>query len=210
MPLAAMLSGCATSGIDASPGSPGVTDVTSEFDHVAVLARCARGDQDALHQLYLHEGAALLGVVIRIVKDRGMAEDIVHDACLNIWQRADSFDPTKGSPQTWIFSIARHLALNAIRYRGRETNVDHNDPAEWEYDEAFQLASPAEEAYDWQTGQRMDECLEQLETERRNCVLHAYVDGLSHAEIAAHTGAPLGTVKAWIKRSLLRLRECMA
>nr|WP_290983942.1 sigma-70 family RNA polymerase sigma factor [Halomonas sp.] len=187
-----------------------VTDVTSEFDYVAVLARCARGDHDALHQLYSKEGAALLGVVIRIVKDRGMAEDIVHDACLNIWQRADSFDPAKGSARTWIFSIARHLALNAIRYRDREVNVDHNDPSEFDHDETFQHASRVEEAYDWQTGQRIDECLEQLETERRNCVLHAYVDGLSHAEIAAHTGAPLGTVKAWIKRSLLRLRECMA
>lgn len=190
-----------------------VTDVTSEFDYVAVLARCARcarGDHDALHQLYAKEGAALLGVVLRIVKDRGMAEDIVHDACLNIWQRADSFDPAKGSARTWIFSIARHLALNAIRYRDREVNVDHNDPSEFDHDETFQHASRVEEAYDWQTGQRIDECLEQLETERRNCVLHAYVDGLSHAEIAAHTGAPLGTVKAWIKRSLLRLRECMA
>ena len=160
-----------------------MTDVSSEFDHAAAIANCARGEHDALHQLYVHESARLLGVVIRIVKDRGMAEDIVHDACLNIWQRADSFDPDKGSARAWIFSIARHLALHA---------------------------SVADEAFDWQTGQRMDSCLEALEPERRNCVLHAYVDGLSHAEIAAHTGAPLGTVKAWIKRSLLRLRENMA
>ncbi|WP_260578888.1 sigma-70 family RNA polymerase sigma factor [Vreelandella populi] len=187
-----------------------VTDVANEFDHAAVLERCARGDHDALHQLYLQEGSVLLGVVIRIVKDRGMAEDIVHDACLNIWQRAASFDPSKGSARTWIFSVARHLALNAIRYRDREINIDHSDPAEFEHDETFQHALRVDEAFDWQTGQRMDTCLQELETERRNCVLHAYVDGLSHAEIAAHTGAPLGTVKAWIKRSLLRLRECMA
>lgn len=187
-----------------------MTDEANEFDYSAVLERCARGEHDALHQLYLQEGSALLGVVIRIVKDRGMAEDIVHDACLNIWQRADSFDPAKGSARTWIFSVARHLALNAIRYRDREINVDHHDPSEFEQDETFQHALRVDEAFDWQTGQRMDACLAQLETERRNCVLHAYVDGLSHAEIAAHTGAPLGTVKAWIKRSLLRLRECMA
>jgi len=187
-----------------------LTDVSLEFDHAAALAKCARGEHDALHQLYVYEGARLLGVVIRIVKDRGMAEDIVHDACLNIWQRADSFDPSKGSARAWIFSVARHLALNAIRYRDREINFA-NDPAdELAQDEHFQHAYVAEEAFDWQTGQRMDSCLEQLEPERRNCVLHAYVDGLSHAEISAHTGAPLGTVKAWIKRSLLRLRECMA
>lgn len=187
-----------------------MTDESLEFDHASVLAKCARGEHDALHQLYVYEGARLLGVVLRIVKDRGMAEDIVHDACLNIWQRANSFDPAKGSARTWIFSVARHQALNAIRYRDREITFDSNDPTEIDLDEHFQHSSVIEDAFDWQTGQRMDDCLHQLETERRNCVLHAYVDGLSHAEISAHTGAPLGTVKAWIKRSLLRLRECMA
>lgn len=204
-----MLSGSAAIRIGALPGSQGVPDISNEFDYTAVLARCARGEHDALHQLYRQEGARLLGVVFRIVKDRGMAEDIVHDACLKIWQRADSFDPQKGSGRTWVFSIARHLALNAIRQRDREVSADLDDPGEFSDDETFQQASQVQDICDWQTGQRMDECLQQLETERRNCVLHAYVDGLSHAEIAAHTGAPLGTVKAWIKRSLLRLRECM-
>ena len=189
----------------------GVSTIANDFDYADALARCARGEQAALQQLYRQEGARLLGVVMRIVKDRGMAEDIVHDACLNIWQRADSFDPERGSARTWIFSIARHLALNAIRQRDREIRVDINDPGELADDDTYQQSlSTTAEAFDWQTGQQMDECLQQLETERRNCVLHAYVDGLSHAEIAAHTGAPLGTVKAWIKRSLLRLRECMS
>lgn len=187
-----------------------MTDDSSQFDHAAALANCARGEHDALHQLYVHEGARLLGVVVRIVKDRGMAEDIVHDACLNIWQRADSFDPAKGSARAWIFSVARHLALNAIRYRDREVAFDSHGSAELDDTQHSQSMSVVEEAFDWQTGQRIDSCLAELEPERRNCVLHAYVDGLSHAEIAAHTGAPLGTVKAWIKRSLLRLRECMA
>ncbi|WP_253487548.1 sigma-70 family RNA polymerase sigma factor [Halomonas sp. XH26] len=189
----------------------GVSTIANDFDYADALARCARGEQAALQQLYRQEGARLLGVVMRIVKDRGMAEDIVHDACLNIWQRADSFDPERGSARTWIFSIARHLALNAIRQRDREIRVDINDPGELADDDTYQQSlSTTAEAFDWQTGQQMDECLQQLETERRNCVLHAYVDGLSHAEISAHTGAPLGTVKAWIKRSLLRLRECMS
>ncbi|MGY4876283.1 sigma-70 family RNA polymerase sigma factor [Vreelandella aquamarina] len=189
----------------------GVSTIANEFDYADVLARCARGEKMALQQLYRQEGSRLLGVVLRIVKDRGMAEDIVHDACLKIWQHADSFDPDRGSARTWIFSIARHLALNAVRQRDRNVSVDINDPSELADDDSYQQASTtSDDAFDWQTGQRMDECLQQLETERRNCVLHAYVDGLSHAEISAHTGAPLGTVKAWIKRSLLRLQECMS
>ena len=188
----------------------GVSTTSKEFDHHAVIARIALGEQAALHQLYQYEGAKLLGVVYRIVKDRGMAEDIVHDACLNIWQRAASFDPQRGSARTWVFSIARHLALNAIRGRNREVSTGLDDPHELVDDDIDRMTPPVEDVFDWQTGQRMDECLQELESERRNCVLHAYVDGFSHAQIAAHTGNPLGTVKAWIKRSLLRLRECMA
>ena len=187
-----------------------MSEPVNAFDYAAVLARCARGEHEAMQQLYCQEGAKLLGVVMRIVKDRSMAEDIVHDTCLSIWQHASTFDPQKGAPRTWIFSIARHMALNAIRRRDREVSVDLHDSIELADDATFQQATQVQDAFDWQTGQRMDECLRQLETERRNCVLHAYVDGLSHAEIAAHTGAPLGTVKAWIKRSLLRLRECLA
>lgn len=184
-------------------------DKNNEFSHTDALACCARGDHDALHGLYRLEGARMLGVVQRIVKDRGMAEDIVHDAFLAIWQRADTFDPEKGAARTWIFSIARHLALNAIRQRDR-LMLGEFDADAFEHQDTSRPESQTLDAFDWQTGQRMDDCLKTLEVERRNCVLQAYVEGLSHAEIAAHTGAPLGTVKAWIKRSLVRLRECLA
>ncbi|MFG6667522.1 sigma-70 family RNA polymerase sigma factor [Halomonas sp. HNIBRBA4712] len=182
---------------------------STEFDYDDTLARCARGEHDALHALYRQEGSRMLGVVQRIVKDRGMAEDIVHDAFLNIWQRAATFDNERGAARTWIFSIARHLALNAIRRRERMPDSAF-EPDELEQQDTTRPEGQTFEAFDWQTGQRMDDCLKELEAERRTCVLQAYVNGLSHAEIAAHTGAPLGTVKAWIKRSLVRLRECLA
>lgn len=181
-----------------------MTREREEFDHAAALEACARGDQQALHAIYLHEGGRLLGVVQRIVRDRSMAEDIVHDACLNIWRRASTYDRSRGSARAWIFSVARHLALNAIRDRRREVVTD--DPHQVE---PLESAGPQDVA-DWQVGARMDHCLAQLEPERRACLLHAYVNGYSHAEIATHTDTPLGTVKAWIRRSLERLRECMS
>lgn len=181
-----------------------MTREREEFDHAAALEGCARGDKQALHAIYRHEGGRLLGVVQQIVRDRSMAEDIVHDACLNIWRKAGTYDPSRGSARAWIFSVARHLALNAIRDRRREFVTD--DPLQ---------VAPSEDAMphdvaDWQVGARMDHCLEQLDPERRTCLLHAYVNGYSHAEISTHTGTPLGTVKAWIRRSLERLRECMS
>ncbi len=186
-------------------------DSSSEFDYEAAVKACAAGRRDALHQLYEQEGARLLGVAQRIVRDISLAEDIVHDAYLNIWSRAAGFDASRGSARGWIYSITRHLALNAVRDGARDIDVSEDNAVA--IDAQLSVAAWREdtETFAWQTSTgRMNICLEQLEPERRHCILHAYVDGLSHSEIAQKLGAPLGTVKAWIKRSLRALRECLA
>jgi len=183
----------------------------SEFDYEATLAACAAGDRTAMQRLYTQEGARLLGVVERIVRDRALAEDIVHDACVNIWTRAASFERTLGSARGWIYSVARNLALNAVRDGHREVAVDDETAAALDARASLEAWHDMADAFAWQdSAGRIKPCLEQLEPVRRNCILHAYVDGFSHGEIARRLDAPLGTVKAWIKRSLAALRECMA
>ncbi len=183
----------------------------SEFDYEATLAACAAGDRTAMQRLYTQEGARLLGVVERIVRDRALAEDIVHDACVNIWTRAASFERTLGSARGWIYSVARNLALNAVRDGHREVAVDDETAAALDARASLEAWHDMADAFAWQDSVgRIKPCLEQLEPVRRNCILHAYVDGFSHGEIARRLDAPLGTVKAWIKRSLAALRECMA
>jgi RNA polymerase sigma-70 factor (ECF subfamily) len=188
-----------------------VSESASEFDYEATLAACAAGDRHALHRLYQQEGARLLGVTLRLVRDRAMAEDIVHDACLRIWTRAASFDPARGSARGWIYSVTRNMALNALRDTAREITVDDEVSAAADARVSMEAWRSMADAFDWRdhTG-RIQFCLEQLDPARRNCIFHAYVDGYSHSEIAHKLGAPLGTVKAWIKRSLAALRECMA
>jgi RNA polymerase sigma-70 factor (ECF subfamily) len=177
------------------------------FDYEAALHACARGERQALHRLYQQESARLLGVALRIVRDSALAEDIVHDAFLKIWTAAGSFDAARGSARGWIFSVTRHLALNKLRNNAREVHVDDDIDPEQATLEGWQETG---DAFDWRVNAgRIQSCLEQLEPVRRNCVFHAYVDGYSHQEIAQKIGAPLGTVKAWIKRSLKVLRECM-
>ncbi len=174
------------------------------FDYEACLLACARGEQQALHQLYEQESARLLGVAQRIVRDKALAEDIVHDAFINIWNGAAGFDPVRGSARGWIFSVTRHMALNFVRNNHREV------PLSAEHEQTLTAEAPVDTfEYRARTGQ-IYQCLEHLEPVRRSCVLHAYVDGYSHSEIAQKLGTPLGTVKAWIKRSLAALRECMA
>ncbi len=164
-----------------------------------------------MRRLYEQEGARLLGVAMRIVRQRALAEDILHDACVNIWTRAASFDPARGSARGWIYSVVRNLALNAVRDANRHVDVDEDTTQALEADMSVQAYQEVAQAFELHASLgRLQHCLAGLDPARRNCVLHAYVDGCSHGEIAERLGAPLGTVKAWIRRSLVSLRECMA
>ena len=164
-----------------------------------------------MRRLYEQEGARLLGVAMRIVRQRALAEDILHDACVNIWTRAASFDPARGSARGWIYSVVRNLALNAVRDANRHVDVDEDTTQALEADMSVQAYQEVAQAFELHASLgRLQHCLAGLDPARRNCVLHAYVDGCSHGEIAERLCAPLGTVKAWIRRSLVSLRECMA
>jgi len=178
-----------------------------EFNYEAALAACARGDQRALRNIYDREGARLLGVALRIVRRRQVAEDVLHDAFLSIWTRARSFDPGRGAARGWIYSVVRHQALDVARGSGREVQADEEaldvldvDAADHSLLEAFERR---------QDLGRLHDCLVGLDPPKRDSILYAYVDGCSHAEIAARMQSPLGTIKAWIKRGLSALKECM-
>ncbi|MDM0014452.1 sigma-70 family RNA polymerase sigma factor [Variovorax sp. J22P168] len=185
-------------------------DSDEPFDHEAALRACARGEREALASIYRHESRYLLGVALRIVRQRQSAEDVLHDAFVSIWQRARSFDATRGAARGWIYSVVRHAALNWVRDHARELSVDEESHAALEDDLALARHAATIEPVQLQADMgRLDRCLDQLEAERRECIVLAYLDGCSHAEIAARMRKPLGTVKSWIQRSMRSLRECM-
>ncbi|MBG7619473.1 sigma-70 family RNA polymerase sigma factor [Herbaspirillum sp. AP02] len=174
------------------------------FDHEAALLACAAGERGALQRLYQQEGRYLLGVALRIVRDRALAEDVLHDAFLNIWTRAASFDPARGAARGWIFTVVRHTALNRLRALQHEVNAGDDLEALADHHE------PAVQAPEWQADLgRLEDCLGQLSDAKRASIVYAYVDGCTHSEIAERLKAPLGSVKAWIKRGLAALRECI-
>jgi len=176
------------------------------FDYEAAVLACARGERFALRALYEREGRWLLGVALRIVRDRGRAEDVLHDAFLQVWQHAATFDPALGSARGWIYTVVRHRALKAVRDPERMQALDPQDLAALS-DARQSEAGDDERGLDVDSLQR---CLERLDDTRRACVVGAFVDGFTHEQIAARVNAPLGTVKSWIRRSLASLKECMA
>jgi RNA polymerase sigma-70 factor (ECF subfamily) len=185
-----------------------VPDDTLTFDYEAALGACAAGDRRALERLYQNDGRYLLGVALRIVRHRALAEDVLHDAFVSIWTRAASFDPQRGAAKGWIYSVVRHCALNNVRASQHETAVgdelDDIDEAQGGDDHAASHAMELNASLG-----KLDDCLAHLSDVKRASIVYAYVDGCTHSEIAARLQAPLGSVKAWIKRGLTALRECM-
>ena len=186
-------------------------DPPNSFNHAQALQACARGDHQALQQIYQHESRYLLGVALRIVRQRQQAEDVLHDAFMNIWTQSARFDAAAGSGRGWIYSVVRNQALNAVRRSGREVSVDEETAEALDAQSSMLAHRDTLDAFELNASMgKLNDCLQRLEPARRNCILYAYVDGCSHGEIAERTQTPLGTVKAWIKRSMGTLRECMA
>ncbi len=188
-----------------------MTTAPNDFDYERALDGCARGERQALQDIYQQDSRHLLGVALRIVRQRQQAEDIVHDAFMNIWTQAASFDAQRGSGRGWIYSVVRNLSLNAVRNGAREVPVDEETAEALDTQHSLEAHAEIADAFDLRVSLgKLNDCLARLEPARRNCILYAYVDGCSHGEIAERTQTPLGTVKAWIKRSMGSLRECMA
>jgi RNA polymerase sigma-70 factor (ECF subfamily) len=168
-----------------------------------LLANCATGDRAAFRKLYDGWGARLHGVALRITRDTSLAADATHDAFVQIWQQASRFDPTRGDAGAWLVSIARYRALDLVRKRGREVlGAEIPETADTGPDPLAALLTT-------QDGGALHRCLSQLAADRRALILLAFVEGLSHTQIAEKCRLPIGTVKSWIRRGLLGLRECL-
>lgn len=181
-------------------------DESTRLDYEAALAACAGGDRAALRTLYDAEVRQMLGVALRIVRQRQVAEDVVQDAFVSIWQKASSFDPRRGSARGWLYSIVRYRALNHVRDRASEVVLDEAALEAIDLRTVLDTHAATPPGVDTESLRR---CLAQLDEGKRSSIVLAYVDGCTHAEIAARLTAPLGTVKAWIRRGLQSLRECM-
>lgn len=174
----------------------------------AALAACAEGDREGLRIVYGSEAGRMVTIAERIVRRHDLAEEIVQEAFLQIWRKAAQYSPDRGSARGWIYAVVKSRALNALR-DGRREELTETESLDRLQDEAQDnLFDDLFDQLDQKS--RLRGCLGKLDGLRRKTILMAYVSGFSHGEIAGRLQLPLGTAKAWIRRSLLTLRECMA
>ena len=170
-----------------------------------LILRVALRDRIAFDRLYAATSAKLFGTCLRVLKDRTEAEDVVQEVFIRIWLKADRFAVTAQSPMSWLIAVARHRAIDRLRAR-REAVAGLDDAAM-----EIRDPTPGPEARALAAGERrqLDGCLEELEADRADAVRAAYLDGDSYADLAARHDVPLNTMRTWLRRSLIRLKECL-
>ena len=169
------------------------------------IARVANRDNDALKYVYRHTSAKLFGVCLRILNDREEAEDVLQDVYLTVWNNADRFDPERASPITWLVSMTRNRCIDRLRARGGRVMAGVEE-AEALADTAPLVSVTVETDED---SRRLNGCIDQLDPKHAGAVRTAFFEGLTYDALAQSLGVPLGTMKSWIRRSLISLRACL-
>jgi len=172
----------------------------------AELERVAHGDAQALRHVYDHSSAKLLGICAYILRDPAMAEDVLQEVYLKVWHGAATFQPALASPMTWMSALARNTAIDWLRATGRR------DEALAKMRETTIAAGAAAWTEDESSRERHEElrrCMDQLENDQRASIRSAFFDGFTYSELSERLRVPLGTMKSWIRRGLINLRECI-
>jgi RNA polymerase sigma-70 factor (ECF subfamily) len=172
---------------------------------IATLARVAEGDRAALRLLYDATSAKLFGVCLRISQDREIAEDILQDVYLKVWNRAGRYDAAKASPITWLCTIARNTAIDWRRASAAPPML--SDDAALDVADDRPTATDMIEADQERT--RVFECLDALEERSARAIRAAFFDGYTYAQLADRMKVPLGTMKSWVRRGLLQMKACL-
>ena len=178
-------------------------------DPIATLiGRIAARDRAAFRDIYPAAAAKLMGVLLRILRDRAEAEDALQEVFTRVWLRAERFDAAKGRGMTWLIAIARNHAIDRVRARPpvAEAPRDAGDPVDMVADDR---AGALDALVARGEARRIVDCLAALEPDRARCVQGAYLEGWSYDDLARRFDVPINTMRTWLRRSLLKLRECM-
>lgn len=171
---------------------------------VPLMHAVAAGDRDALRTLYGRTSAKLFGICVHLLRSDSEAEEVLQDVFITVWQKAASFDDSRASPITWLAVLARNKAIDRLRLRRIPTeSIDAAAEVPDSGASALELLERSEE------GERLSHCLGELEERQQAIIRAAFLEGATYPELAEREKVPLGTMKSWIRRGLMRLRGCL-
>jgi RNA polymerase sigma-70 factor (ECF subfamily) len=183
---------------------PLILAVYASSDERALIRRLQRHDPQALAELYDRHGRAAYSLVLRVVRDKAIAEDLVQETFLRVWNRAHSIDPEKGAIGPWLLAVARHRAIDYLRSSaGRERNAIELD----ETDHASLCREMEADILISDQARRVKAAMDKLAPNYREVMELAYFEGLSQSEMSVRMGQPLGTIKTWVRTALQSLRD---
>jgi RNA polymerase sigma-70 factor (ECF subfamily) len=176
-----------------------------EDEEASIFDGLRRRDPQAMARLYDAFGHLIYSLIYRIVKDSGVAEDLVQETFLRAWNQAHSIDPARGSPASWLLAVARNRAIDWIR-----SAAGKPDRNLWEHygaELAGNFLSMEKALIDSDRARRVRQAMQKLNDHQRAVIELAYFEGLSQSQMAERMGQPLGTIKTWVRSALKSLRE---
>ncbi|MFY9878959.1 MAG: sigma-70 family RNA polymerase sigma factor [Pseudolabrys sp.] len=172
----------------------------------AALGRIPAGDRAALQTVYRLTSAKLFGVCVRILGERAEAEDVLQEVYVTVWRKAADFDASRASPMTWLIALARNRSIDRLRASRVSRNMDPIDSAT----EVADMAAAADTALEGvQEHARLHGCLDGLVSHERAALRGAFFDGNTYDDLAKRMNVPLGTMKSWIRRAMIKLKACL-
>ncbi len=190
----------------------------SERSHelAQLIARSALGERAAFARLYELTSGHLFAVVLRIQRDRALAEDLLQEVYVSAWKAIGSFDAAQSQPMTWLTRIARNKAIDSLRRAQTQPRLeslhrddDDDDRPGLDQQLADESPGPPDLLVAASDARQLGACMQALTPVQRQSLALAFFDGLSHAEVAEHLRQPLGTVKSWVRRALSSLKDCL-
>jgi RNA polymerase sigma-70 factor, ECF subfamily len=176
---------------------------------IELLHRIGAGDLRSFEELYRRFGGILFATIIRILNQQEAAEDVLQEVFLQIWEKAPLYDSARGKPLTWVVTLARNKAIDRLRSTQRSHRLHSEVEREAQAFEPFEEKSSVDALEAVEKGKLVRDAMRKLSKNQREVIALAFFSGLTQTEIASRLGEPLGTVKARIRRGMMRLREVL-
>lgn len=183
--------------------------MATQAELLKLVQKTASGDRAAFHALYELNAPLLYSVGIKILGQPAQVEEILQDVFINVWHQSRDYHSDRGEVKTWLISLMRYRTLDARRREQIGSRLHSDMQQNSAVVTASQSPDPADLLASGQSAMRLQDCMETLASDQRHAITGAFINGLTHFELAQQTGHPVGTLKSWIRRGLGSLRRCL-